>query len=76
MWEILFGLFSATLCEELFNPPTKTIYCYGEYERQFAEFPSHVDLVKGIPNDLYNIVNGYDNSLVVLDDLMLDCSNN
>ena len=62
--------------EELFNPaPTKTIYCYGEYQKEFAEFPSHVDLIKGVPNDLYDIVDGYDNSLVVLDDLMLDCSN-
>ena len=62
--------------EELFNPvPTKIVYCYGEYQKEFEEFPPNIELVEGFPNDLYSLTEGHDNSLVVLDDLMAQCSN-
>ena len=41
--------------EEMFHPlPTKTIYCYEEYQKEFDEFPSNVELVEGFPRDLTN----------------------
>ena len=62
--------------EEMFHPlPTKTIYCYGEYQKEFDEFPSNVELVEGFPNNLSELTKGHDNSLIVLDDLMSQCSN-
>lgn len=61
--------------EELFYPvPTKVIYCYGEYQKEFEEL-SNVELVEGFPNDLYDMTNACENSLVVLDDLMSQCAN-
>ena len=62
--------------EEMFHPlPTKTIYCYGEYQKEFDEFPSNVELLEGFPNNLSELTKGHDNSLIVLDDLMSQCSN-
>ena len=61
--------------EELFYPvPTKVIYCYGEYQKEFDEL-SNIDLVEGFPHDLYELTKGHDNTLVVLDDLMSKCCN-
>ena len=64
--------------EELFNPvPTKIIYCYGEYQKEFDEFlriVPNVELVEGFPSNLYDLIEGHDNSLVVLDDMMEPCS--
>ena len=64
--------------EELFNPiPTKIIYCYGEYQKEFDEFlriVPNVELVEGFPTNLYDLIEGHDNSLVVLDDMMEQCS--
>ncbi len=49
--------------EEMFHPlPTKTIYCYGEYQKEFDEFPSNVELVEGFPSDLSQLTKGHDNS--------------
>ena len=62
--------------EELFYPvPTKIIYCYGEYQREFDELPPNVELMEGFPDNLSDMVHGHDNSLIVLDDLMSQCSN-
>ena len=62
--------------EEMFYPfPTKIIYCYGEYQKEFDEFPLNVQLLEGFPNDIGELTKGHDNSLIVLDDLMSQCSN-
>ena len=62
--------------EELFYPvPTKIIYCYGEYQKKIDELPPNVELMEGFHDNLNNMVRGHDHSLVVLDDLMLQCSN-
>ena len=61
--------------DELFHPvPTKIVYCYGEHQKQFEELPSNVTLVEGFPNNLNDLVRGHDNSMVVLDDMMSQCS--
>ena len=37
---------------ELFHPvPTKVIYCYGEYQKEFDELYG-VDFIEGFPGDL------------------------
>ena len=54
--------------------PTKIIYCY-EYQKKFDELPSNVELMEGFPDNLSDMVRGHDHSLVVLDDLMLQCFN-
>ena len=51
------------------------IYCYGEYQKEFDELPPNVELVQGFPDNLSDMVRGHDHSLIVLDDLMLQCSN-
>ena len=65
--------------EELFYPvPTKILYCYGEHQKEFDDLSqrlSNIEFVDGFPNDLYALVEGHDNSLVILDDLMSQCSN-
>ena len=65
--------------EELFYPvPTKILYCYGEHQKKFDDLSqrlSNIEFVDGFPNDLYALVEGHDNSLVILDDLMSQCSN-
>ena len=62
--------------EELFYPvPTKIIYCYGEYQKEFDELHPSVELVEGFPNNVNELARGYDNSLIVLDDLLSQCSN-
>ena len=62
--------------EELFYPvPTKIIYCYVEYQKQFDELPPNVELVEGFPDHLNDMVREHDHSLVALDDLMSQCSN-
>ena len=62
--------------EELFySVPMKIIYCYGEYQKKFDKLPSNVELMEGFPDNLSDMVRGHDHSLVVLDDLMPQCSN-
>ena len=59
---------------ELFYPvPTKIIYCYGEYQKEFEEL-RNVDLVEGFPSNLDDLTKGHYQSIVVLDDLMGECS--
>ena len=61
--------------EELFDPvPTKIIYCYGEYQKEFDEFLPNVELMEGFPNNVHELTKGHDNALIVLDDLMSQCS--
>ena len=62
--------------EEFYPVPTKIMYCYGEYQTEFDELPPNVELMEGFPDNLSDMVCGHDNSLVVLDDLMSQCSNN
>jgi hypothetical protein len=65
--------------EELFYPvPTRILYCCGEHQKEFDDLSqrlSNIEFVDGFPNDLYALVEGHDNSLVILDDLMSQCSN-
>ena len=62
--------------EEMFHPvPTKIIYCYGTHQKEFDELPPNVELVEGFPDNLTEMTRGHEHSLVVLDDLMSQCSN-
>ena len=62
--------------EELFYPvPTKIIYWYGEYQKKIDELPPNVELMEEFPDNLNDMVRGHDHSLLVLDDLMSQCSN-
>ena len=65
--------------EELFHPiPTQVIYCFGQAQKELnelIEIMPKIKLVEGFPDDLYDIVSGHTNSLVILDDLMCQCSN-
>ena len=62
--------------EELFYPvPTKIIYCYGEHQKEFDKLPPNVELMEGFPYNPSDMVRGQDNTLVVLYDLMSQCSN-
>ena len=62
--------------DELFYPvPTKIIYCYGEYQQMFDEMMQtirNISFVQRFPSDLYDIARS--NSLIVVDDLMSQCS--
>ena len=59
---------------ELFHPvPTKVIYCYGEYQKEFDEL-KEVDFIEGFPGDLKQLTQGHDQTLLILDDLMRECS--
>ena len=66
--------------DELFTPvPSKIVYCYGEYQPIFDEMKykiPDISFVEGLPEDLYHILEGYENSMVVIDDLMAQCSKN
>ena len=59
---------------ELFHPvPTKVVYCYGEYQKEFDEL-KEVDFIEGFPGDLKQLTQGHDPTLLILDDLMSECS--
>ena len=53
--------------EELFNPvPTKIIYCYGVYKKEFEQMLQsmpNLTLVEGFPDNLCEMTGGHDNSL-------------
>ena len=65
--------------EYLFSSiPTKIIYACGVYQKEFAELSEtvpNIQFVEGFPNDLYDMTDAYDSSMVILDDLMSQCSN-
>ena len=59
---------------ELFHPvPSKVIYCYGEYQKEFDKLPG-VDFIEGFPEDLNELTPGHEQTLLILDDLMSECS--
>ena len=64
---------------ELFHPvPSKIIYCYGEPQMEFDEMVKRIPniiFVEGFPDNLTDILEGCQNSLVIVDDLMSECSN-
>ena len=52
---------------ELFDPvPTKIIYCYGEYQKEFGELSPSVEMIEGFPDDIGSLTRGNENSLIVL----------
>ena len=59
---------------DLFHPvPSKVIYCYGEYQKEFDELHG-VEFIEGFPQDLNALTQGHEQTLLVLDDLMGECS--
>jgi hypothetical protein len=62
----------------LFDPvPSKIVYCYGEYQHLFddmAQTIPNIDFIEGFPTNLYNILESHRKSLVIIDDLMSECS--
>ena len=64
--------------DELFNPvPSKIVYCYGEYQSAFDDLMQkipNISFVQGFPENLYDMLST--NSLVIVDDLMSQCSQN
>ena len=62
----------------LFDPvPSRIIYCYGEYQHAFDDMVQtipNIYFTEGFPDNLYGILEGYQNSLVIIDDLMSECS--
>ena len=73
-------LVRSMLChlKELFDPvPSKIIYCYGEYEVAFDDMRrtiSNIDFVEGFPDNLHDVLVNDKNSLIIMDDLMFECS--
>jgi hypothetical protein len=51
--------------------PTKVIWCFGQYQEQFAELPDFVELSDG----LGGIENVCEKSLIIIDDLMQEAGN-
>ena len=48
---------------------------WGVSEKKFDDLPPNVELMEGFPDNLSDMDRGHDHSLVVLDDLMSQCSN-
>ena len=48
-------------------PPTKIVYCYGEYQQLFRQYPQ-LDFREGLPD--MNNFDGREPVLLVVDDLM------
>ena len=65
--------------EYLFSSiPSKIIYSYGVYQKEFPELSEtvpNIQFVEGFPNDLYDMTDAHDSSMIILDDLMSQCSN-
>jgi hypothetical protein len=64
--------------DELFEPKiTKIIFCYGEYQTAFDSMMQtipNITFVEGFPENLNDMLCA--NSLVIVDDLMSQCSQN
>ena len=59
---------------ERFDPlPTRLIYCLGEYQTMFDDMVEN-GFVKGFPDNLHDMLGDDNNSLIIVDDLMLECS--
>lgn len=55
--------------DEMIQPsPTKIIWCYGIYQREFDKWPN-VEFMEGLPNSAEDIASG---SLLIIDDLMAE----
>jgi len=48
-------------------PPSKIVYCYGEYQQLFRQYP-HVTFHQGLPD--INDFDGSEPTLLIIDDLM------
>ena len=49
---------------ELFHPvPSKVIYCYGEYQKEFDQLHG-VDFIEGFPQDLNELTQGHDQTRI------------
>ena len=63
---------------DLFDPvPTKIVYCYGEHQAAFDDMVRTMDniqFVEGFPDNLHDITSNDKNSLVMVEDLMSECS--
>ena len=54
---------------------SKIIYSYGVYQKEFAKLSKtvpNIQFVEGFPNDLYDMTDAHDSSMVILDDLSLN----
>ena len=60
-----------TICDP---PPHKITYFYGEYQKMFNSMPD-VKFIEGLQEDQMNSIGGTEPEWVVLDDLMLEASN-
>ena len=61
--------------DEFFHPvPSQVIYCNGKYQKEFEELPWMWNWKDFLI--IWTIWFAVNNSLVVLDDIMLQCSNN
>ena len=54
-------------------PPEKIVYCYGEFQPSFAEFPT-VEFQEGLPN--VDRFDGRQRVLLIIDDLMNEVDQN
>jgi DNA replication protein DnaC len=63
---------------DLFDPvPSKIVYCFAEHQEVFHDMAQeipNISFVKRFPDNVYDILEGYKNSLVIIDDLMSECS--
>lgn len=63
---------------DLFDPvPSKIVYRFSEHQEVFHDMAQeipNISFVKGFPDNVYDILEGYKNSLVIIDDLMSECS--
>ena len=58
--------------------PTRILYLAGEKQKEFEQLTEtipNISVVIGFPDNIYDMLEGYDNSMVILDDLMTECSN-
>jgi len=53
--------------------PKRVLYCYGEWQPMFEQLPSNVTLHEGLP-DVKELKEFQEPQLVVLDDMMDECS--
>jgi hypothetical protein len=54
-------------------PPEKIVYCYGEFQPMFAEYPT-VEFQEGLPN--VDQFDGRQRVLLIIDDLMNEADQN
>lgn len=67
------------LSDLFINVPKLILYIAGDRQREFDQLTETIpgiSIVVGFPNNIYDMLEGYESSLVILDDLMGECSNN